>query len=120
MAKQKRRRREMTKRPRAKLLKLLAFIAPLASVALGTAGAATRDADFYIESAKRYRQENDFRSAEIQLRNAVRSAPQDGEVRLQLAEVYLLLNQISNAEAELIVARQRGITEERLAPLRAE
>src|SRR5262245_12598973 len=92
----------------------------VAGLAIGTAGAATRDADFYVDSAQRLLRENNVRGAEIQLRIAVRRAPEDGEIRVQLAEVYLLMNQINNAEAELIVARQRGIPEERIAPLRAE
>jgi predicted Zn-dependent protease len=76
--------------------------------------------DFYVKSAQRLIQNKDFKGAEIQLRNAVQRAPQDGMLRMQLAELYLVMGNTSSAEAELIAARQRGVTDERLAMLTAE
>src|SRR6185369_1702712 len=98
-----------------------ALITPiLAAVAMGPAFAANSEAEFYVRSAERLIQNKDLKGAEIQLRNAVQRAPQDGMLRMQLAELYLVMGNTSSAEAELIAARQRGVTDERLAMLTAE
>src|SRR5260221_14683902 len=103
------------------LMAAAALISPvLLSIVSGAAYAATQDADSYVQSAERLLQNNDLRGAEIQLRNAVRVAPADGMLRMQLGEVYMREANISAGEAELIAAKQRGVKDERLSMLLAE
>ena len=92
----------------------------IAALLVGSAGAATREADFYLRSAQRMIQNNDLKGAEVQLRNAAQRAPTDGTIRMQLAELYVQLGNVNAAEAELIAAKQRGVNSERHAMLLAE
>src|SRR4051794_31824774 len=90
----------------------------LMSVASGPLYAAA-DPDSFVESAKNLIAKNDLKGAEIQLRNAVHRAPQDGTLRMELARLYLRQGNIAASEAELIAAKQRGITSEDHAMLLA-
>ena len=101
------------------------FLGALAlSVLFSGASAMTARADdattSYISGARDLFGKNDLRGAEIQLRNALRRSPKNGEARLLLARVYLRGGAPNTAEAELIVAAQVGVAEARIAPLRAE
>ena len=103
------------------LMTATALVAPvLLGVVAGETYAATPQVDSYVQSAQRLLQNNDLRGAEIQLRNAVQRAPADGLLRMQLAEVYIRQGNSIAAEAELIVAQQRGVKQERLSLLLAE
>ena len=111
----------MSSRTKTRVLATVLITPIFAALAAGQAyAAANNEADFYVKSAQRLIQNKDLRGAEIQLRNAVQRAPQDGTLRMQLAELYLAMGNTSSAEAELIAAKQRGVTDERLAMLLAE
>ena len=106
---------------KTRLLAAGAIILPiLAGLSTGSASAANQEADFYLRSAQRLLQNRDLKGAEIQFRNAIQRAPGDGSIRLQLAELYLSEGNANAAEAELIAAKQRGVTDEKLPRLQAE
>lgn len=78
------------------------------------------DAESYLRSARKLEQANDFRGAEIQLRNAAAAEPGNSAIRLELARVYLELGNPNAAEAELFAAHWRGGNEATAAPLMAQ
>ena len=49
-----------------------------------------------------------LKAAEIELRNAIREAPQDPVLRARLAEIYLQLGDAGLAEREARAARERN------------
>jgi predicted Zn-dependent protease len=51
-----------------------------------------------------------LKAAEIELRNAIRDAPQAPVLRARLAEVYMRLGDAASAEREARAARERGAT----------
>src|ERR1051325_552598 len=59
----------------------------------------------YVESAKSYTEKGNLKAAEIELRNAVRQAPQDAHIHALLAQVYLKLGEFVSAEREARSAR---------------
>src|SRR5438105_2276489 len=61
----------------------------------------------YVEDAQQFLKQGDAKSAVIQLRNAVRDAPDDLKLRAQLAEAYLRLGDTRSAEREARAARER-------------
>ena len=96
---------------KARFMAAAALVVPMfAGLAAGSATAADRDAESYVRSAQQLLETRDYKGAEIQLRNAVQRAPTDGSIRMQLAELYLTLGNANAAEAELIAAKQRGVT----------
>jgi putative PEP-CTERM system TPR-repeat lipoprotein len=99
----------------------VALIAPvLISAGSGGAYAAASDVEPYLQSAQKLLEKNDLKGAEIQLRNAVQRAPQDGSIRIELARLYMRQGNIAGAEAELIAAKQRGVISDDLTALLAE
>ena len=60
-----------------------------APVALSTAWA--EDADSYLKSAQALMSKGDIRGASIELRNAARIAPNNADIHLELAKIYLML-----------------------------
>jgi putative PEP-CTERM system TPR-repeat lipoprotein len=62
----------------------------------------------------------DLRAAEIELRNAVREAPQDPLIRAKLAKVYLKLGDPISAEREARAARERNGAEADYLPVLAD
>jgi len=81
----------------------------LAGMALYPAMAA--DTKSYVDSARAYEEKGDFKAAEIELRNALRQAPQDAHVHALLAQVYLKLDLFSMAEREARAARDLNADE---------
>ncbi len=61
----------------------------------------------YVEEAEQFLKNGDLKSAVIQLRNAVREAPDDPKIRAQLAEAYLRTGDLPGAEREARAARDR-------------
>jgi putative PEP-CTERM system TPR-repeat lipoprotein len=59
----------------------------------------------------------DLKGAEIELKNAVKAAPDDPQLRLELAKLELRLNDIDGAEIELKAAREHGADEAKVIPL---
>jgi putative PEP-CTERM system TPR-repeat lipoprotein len=92
----------------------------VAVLALTLPSAQADDARSYLQSAHELEKKNNFRAAEIQLRNAAQAAPGDAAIRVELAQIYLKLGNPNAAQAELFDARFRGAREEMLAPLMAQ
>ena len=74
----------------------------------------------YLDDAKRLLQKGDIRAAQIQLRNAVKSDPQNAEAHFQLARVSLELGDAVAAEREAAAARDRGYDPHLALPLLAQ
>ncbi|MDE2229137.1 MAG: PEP-CTERM system TPR-repeat protein PrsT [Alphaproteobacteria bacterium] len=74
----------------------------------------------YVDSAQRLIDRGDLRGAAIELRNAARNQPQNADIHLRLAQIYLQIGNIPAAEAEARVARARGADDAKVAPLLAE
>ena len=74
----------------------------------------------YLADAETYMQAGDVRAALIQLRNAVKQDPDDGEARLALGNAYLEAGDPRAAEAELAKAERLGIAPERISVPLAE
>lgn len=66
------------------------------------------DADARVERAKEHMAGRDYRTAMIDLKNAVQSAPDHAEARQLLAEVQLQLGDAAGAEQELQRAIEKG------------
>lgn len=63
----------------------------------------------YVSQGKNYIDSNDFAKAIIELKNAVRMSPNDGNVRLLLGKSYLEQGAYNSAEKELSKAVELGI-----------
>src|SRR5438132_8410841 len=70
-----------------------------------------------LKNAERYLAKGDLKAAEIELRSAVRDAPQDPVLRARLAEVYLQLGDPVAAEREARAARERNADEAAYLPV---
>ncbi len=87
----------------------------------GVAAIAWSGARDYLDDArKRSLQKGDVRAAQIQLRNAVRSDPQNAEAHFQLARVSLELGDPVAAEREAKAARDRGYDPRAVMPVLAQ
>src|SRR5205807_5087377 len=74
----------------------------------------------YVEEAEQYLEKGDLKSAVIQLRNAVREAPDDPKIRAQLADAYLRTGDLPGAEREARAARDRKGDEADYLPVLAD
>ncbi|MBV8740002.1 MAG: PEP-CTERM system TPR-repeat protein PrsT [Alphaproteobacteria bacterium] len=70
-----------------------------------------------VKSADQYIENGNPKAAEIELRNAVRDAPQDAQLRIRLARVYLQLGDPISAEREARAARERNGAEADYLPV---
>jgi len=87
-----------------------------------TAYAATNDpsaAQKYEAEADQLLAKDDLKSAEIELKNAVKAAPDNGPLRLKLARLEIQINDIDGAQLELKAAREHGVPEAQVIPLLA-
>src|SRR4051794_10679176 len=98
------------KRNARRLVEALSFAAVL-SFCLAPVLAQAKDAQAHFENAEAYIAKANLAAAEIELRNAVRQAPNDGHMRAVLAQVYLALGQIKTAEREARSARDLNAAE---------
>src|SRR3954454_17273095 len=80
-------------------------VTALALAGLGDSSAVAKDARSYVETAQSYAEKGNLKAAEIELRNAVREAPQDAHIHGLLAQVYLKLGEAASAEREARSAR---------------
>src|SRR5436305_7410672 len=78
------------------------------------------EARSYVEEAQSYLKKGDIKSALIQMRNAVREAPDDPSIRVQLAELYLRSGDPVSAEREARAARERKADEAQYLPVLLE
>src|SRR6201996_342294 len=110
----------MTQHFRTKMLASAAVFAMPLILGLPSAHAASGDPD----AAKKYETEadqliakDDFKSAEMELKNAVKAAPDDGRLRLKLADLEIQMNDIEGAQIELKAARDHGGDEAKIVPM---
>jgi putative PEP-CTERM system TPR-repeat lipoprotein len=66
------------------------------------------------EEAKSYLEKGNFKSAVIQLKNAIRADPNNVQARYDLAAIYLRGRDGASAEKELKAARKRGMEETKI------
>jgi putative PEP-CTERM system TPR-repeat lipoprotein len=83
---------------------------------LGACGK-TQTTESLLTEAKQYQQKGDFKSALIQMKNAVEKSPENGEARIELGNLELMLGDTPSAEKEFRKARSLGIPAERVLPL---
>src|SRR6516164_9674188 len=88
-----------------------------AFAALAWSAAYAKDSTAYVKEADQYIAQGDLKAAEIQLRNAIREAPQDPVLRARLADVYLQLGDAISAEREARASRERNGNEADYLPV---
>ena len=98
--------------------RVLPFV--LACGVLATASSITFASTGYVDSAQQLMDRGDLRGAAIELRNAARNQPQNADIHLRLAQIYLKIGNIPAAEAEARLALARGGDEAKVAPTLAE
>ncbi|MGB8183144.1 MAG: tetratricopeptide repeat protein, partial [Stellaceae bacterium] len=62
----------------------------------------------YADTAQQLIDRGDLRAAAIELRNAARSEPENADIHLRLARIYLQIGNIPAAEAEARLSLARG------------
>src|SRR5215469_133708 len=85
------------------------FASAIALFAWPTAYA--KDSSASVKDAEQYVAKGNLKAAEIELRNAIREAPQDPVLHARLAEVYLQLGDAAAAEREARAALERNGSE---------
>ncbi len=102
------------------LASVAAFALPLAFAAsLDSASAATSDpaaAKKYEAEADQLVAKDDLKSAEIELKNAVKADPENPDLRMKLADLEIQMNDIDGAQIELKSARDHGVSEAKVIP----
>ena len=88
--------------------------------ALASSATYAKESTAYVKEAEQYIAQGNLKAAEIQLRNAIRDAPQDPVLRARLAEVYLQLGDLPSAEREARAARERNGNEADYLPVLAD
>ena len=83
---------------------------------LGACGK-TQTTESLLTEAKQYQQKGDFKAALIQMKNAVEKSPDNGEARMELGNLELMLGDTPSAEKEFRKARSLGIAADRVLPL---
>ena len=79
-----------------------------------------KDSPTSVKEAEQYIAKGDLKAAEIELRNAVRDAPQDPVLHARLADVYLQEGDAQSAEREARTARERNGNEADYLPVLAD
>src|SRR3984893_10310417 len=95
-------------------------VAAGAVAALAWSAAYAKDSTASVKEAEQYIAQGDLKAAEIQLRNAIRDAPQDPVLRARLGDVYLRLGDAPAAEREARAARERNGNEADYLPVLAD
>src|SRR5437016_3069372 len=83
---------------------VMAFVV-LAPIVLISAPVLGKEAQSYVGNAQSYAAKGDLKAAEIELRNALREAPQDAHIHAMLGQIYLTLGEFASAEREARSAR---------------
>jgi cellulose synthase operon protein C len=98
-----------------------AFVAAAALLASpGSATAATEDSQSFVTDAKQRIEKGDLKGAEIQLRNAVRGDPDNPALHIELAGIYLQMQNLPAAEVEARLARSEKGPVDAIDPLLAQ
>ncbi|HEY1432755.1 MAG TPA: DUF6584 family protein [Stellaceae bacterium] len=79
-----------------------------------------KDSPTSVKEAEQYIAQGNLKAAEIELRNAMRDAPQDPVLRARLADVYLQEGDAQSAEREARAARERNGNEADYLPVLAD
>jgi putative PEP-CTERM system TPR-repeat lipoprotein len=87
---------------------------------LAWSAAYAKDSPTSVKEAEQYIEKGDLKAAEIELRNAIRDAPQDPVLRARLGEVYLREGDAQSAEREARAARERNGNEADYLPVLAD
>src|SRR5438105_4656766 len=95
-------------------------VAGAAAALIWFAAAQAKDTTTSVKEAEQSIAQGNLKAAEIQLRNAIRAAPEDPLLRARLAEVYLQLGDTAAAEREARTARERNGNEADYLPVLAE
>jgi Flp pilus assembly protein TadD len=95
-------------------------VAAGALAALAWSAAYAKDSTTSVKEAEQSIAQGNLKAAEIQLRNAIREAPQDPVLRARLADVYLQLGDAIAAEREARAARERNGNEADYLPALAD
>src|SRR5919204_3724688 len=88
--------------------------------ALACQAAYAKDSTASIKDAEQYVAKGNLKAAEIELRNAIREAPQDPVLHARLAEIYLQLGDPVAAEREARSAREYDGKEADYLPVLAD
>ena len=96
------------------------IVAAGAFAALAWSAAYAKDSTATVKEAEQYIIQGNLKAAEIELRNAIREAPQDPVLRARLAEVYLQEGDAKSAEREASAARERNGNEADYLPVLAD
>src|SRR5215510_1381336 len=88
--------------------------------ALALQAAYAKDSTASIRDAEQYVAKGNLKAAEIELRNAIREAPQDPVLQARLAQIYLQLGDVGLAERLARAARERNGNEADYLPVLAD
>ncbi len=91
-----------------------------ALAALAWSAAYAKDSPTSVKRAEEYVTQGNLKAAEIELRAAIREAPEDPILHARLADVYLQLNDPLAAEREARAARERNGSEADYLPVLAD
>jgi len=91
-----------------------------AFAALAWSAAYAKESTAYVKDAEQYIVQGNLKAAEIELRNAIRDAPQDPVLRVRLAQVYLQEGDDVSAEREARAARELKGNEAEYLPILAD
>jgi putative PEP-CTERM system TPR-repeat lipoprotein len=99
---------------------LVSTVAILASLAAPAARAEQESGKTFFDNVQARLAKGDVRGAEIELRNAERANPGDPAIHIELARLYLAINNLPSAEAEARLARQNKGDPSSVDPLLAQ
>src|SRR5271169_4848740 len=75
---------------------------------LACSAAYAKDSTASVKDAEQYVAKGNLKAAEIELRNAIREAPQDPVLHARLADIYLQIGDPPSAEREARAALERN------------
>lgn len=99
---------------------VLALSLALGNLLTGCDSTANLSAEEHIQRAKDFQSQNNFKTAVIELKNAVAKSPDNPQARLLLGETYIKTGQGESAEKELLRAQSLGLSKEVIIPLMGE
>ena len=76
----------------------------------------TQTTESLLTDARQYQSKGDYKSAVIQLKNALQKTPDNAEARFLLGSIYVSSGDMKSAEKELRKALSLGIPAERVWP----